>query len=89
MKHERKSNEKEQLRRQRRRPMYLFLGAIVFAAAVGGAWTLSQYRARRLVEESNAANPVYGTDPIAVDANQQLADAGMTEDASGNLGLEA
>ena len=88
MKHETTSNEKTRLRRQRRRPMYLFLGAIVFAAVVGGAWTLSQYRARRLVEESNALNPVYGTAPTAVDANQQLADAGMTEDASGNLGLE-
>ena len=40
------NHSKEQLRHQRRRPMRIFVGAILCIAAVGSAWTTSQYRAR-------------------------------------------
>ena len=82
------NHSKEQLRHQRRRPMRIFVGAILCIAAVGSAWTISQYRARKATEAANADNPVYGTEDTAALANQQLADAGMTEDADGKLGLE-
>ena len=82
------NHSKEQLRHQRRRPMRIFIGALLCIAAVGSAWTLSQYRARKATEAANADNPVYGTEDTAALANQQLADAGMTEDADGKLGLE-
>ena len=68
--------------------MRIFVGAILCIAAVGSAWTISQYRARKATEAANADNPVYGTEDTAALANQQLADAGMTEDADGKLGLE-
>ena len=82
------NHSKEQRRHQRRRPMRIFVGAILCIAAVGSAWTISQYRARKATEAANADNPVYGTEDTAALANQQLAEAGMTEDADGKLGLE-
>ncbi len=54
------NHSKEQLRHQRRRPMRIFVGVILCIAAVGSAWTISQYRARKATEAANADNPVYG-----------------------------
>ena len=89
MKNQNTYDKKETLRHQRRRPMRIFIGTLLCIAAIGMAWTVSQYRARKATEAANAGNPVYGTDDLtSVDANQQLADAGMTEDADGKLGLE-
>ncbi len=83
--------EMKDLRRKQNRPIKIFIGIVVLATVFGGIWIYNQYKIRKAVEAADAQY-IYA-ESQAQEAqseamNQQLKDAGFTQDENGVVSIE-
>ena len=90
MDHDHSKNRKKG-RRKPGRPVYIFAGIVACLAVVAGVWLSNEYKLRKSIEAANKTAEYTAPAPETItpeEMNQQLKDAGMTMDESGNVGLE-
>ncbi len=87
-----RNHSSEKYKKKQSKPVVIFAGIVAFLAVVTCVWLFNQYKLRKAVEADNEKTAVYTTGaPETItpeEMNQQLQEAGMTMDESGNVGLE-